>query len=172
MLSMYDIFNSDGRTAEGEPAITKWGYEDLEDDPSKHRWRAWWVGGNGVVMGISLIAYPVIKETPCGVWISEHSYRQATKQPWEEGAPAKEWVEFDPKCDKKRFINNGSGQAWAKPTQDKAVRSLAIRMSRWSNHLANEVDRLRSAADVMEKLRPDLPSYVEHARRNLRSMVR
>jgi len=159
-------FLFDGLTVENEPAITKWGFEDLEDSPTQHRWRAWWVRSryDSTMTGISLTAHPVVKETPRGVWISEHAYRQATKQPWEEGAPAMEWVPFDEKGMKKRFVHNGSGSAWAKPTQEGAIHSLAVRLSRWSNHVASDVSKVISAADVMEKLRPQYPSYVQHAR--------
>ena len=161
-----DMFNLDGMTVQCEPAITKWGFEDLDDVPDTHRWRAWWVRSSydSTVTGIELRAYPVIKTTPCGVWINADGYRQATKQPWEKGAPAHEWVPFEPKWMKKRFIQSGSGSAWAKPTQEEAIHSLAVRLSRWSNHVASDVSKVMSAAATMEALRPNYPSYVQHAR--------
>jgi len=170
---MSNFFKLDGMTCESQPAITKWGFEDLEDDPTQHRWRASWVRSDydSKVTGISLTAHPVLKETPCGVWIHEYGFRQATKQPWEEGAPAMEWVPFYEKLMKKRFVHNGSGSAWAKPTQEEAIRSLAIRLSRWSNHVASNVEKLWSAANVMEALRPEYPSYVQHARANMNSVA-
>ena len=167
------VFKLDGMTFELQPAITKWGFEGLEDDPKQHRWRASWVREDydSTVTGISLTASPVLRETPCGAWINENGYRQATKQPFEDGAPALEWVPFDERWMKKRFVHNGSGSAWAKPTQEEAIRSLAIRLSRWSNHVAREVQKLWSAASVMEALRPEYPSYVQHARANMRSLA-
>jgi len=161
------LFN--GMTLKTQPAITKWSFEDLGDEPDKHRWRAWWALSdvNGVVGGIELRAYPVIKVNSASVWIDEFAYRQATKQPWEEGAPALEWVSYDSKPVKKRLLHNGSGQAWAKPTQEEAIYSLAIRMCRWTNRLRNEVERAESAAKALEQLRLDLSWASEQARKNL-----
>jgi hypothetical protein len=164
---------TDGMSIELEPAITKWSFEDLDDNPSTHRWRAWWCSSssNPPVYGIELRAYPVLKSTPCGAWINVDGYREATKQPWEEGAPAIEWVPFDGQWMKKRFVHNGSGSAWAKPTQEEAIRSLAIRLSRWSNHVARDARKVLAAADVMEKLRPKYPIYVQAARVNIRGIL-
>lgn len=164
------MFKLDGMTLEMEPSITKWGFEDLNDSPKTHRWRASWAsGGEGdMVNGIILTAYPVIKRTRCGVWINCNGSRQATKQPWEEGAPALDWVPFNERWMKKRFVNDGSGQAWAKPTQEEALRSLAIRLCRWAQNVHWNMRRVQAAADVLEKLRPDWPSYPEAARSRLR----
>jgi len=149
------------------PAITKWSFEDLGDDPAKHRWRAWWASSDGETHGIELRAYPVIKTNPASVWINETAFRDATKQPWEDGAPAREWVPFDPKWMKRRLCHNGAGQAWAKPTQDEAIRSLAIRLMRWTAAISREQQRAATAITVLEKLRPDWPSYAQMARQNL-----
>ena len=137
-----------------EPKISKWGFEDLEDAPDKHRWRAWWSTCNGVVTGIELRAYPVIKSNPASVWIDEWADRQATKQPWEEGAPGLEWVAYDDKPVKKRLIYTGSSSAWAKPTQKEAIHSLSVRLTRWAAHLSREVKQAQSAAEVLTKLSP------------------
>ena len=165
-----NMFKIDGMTFEMEPSITKWGVEDLEDSPENHRWRATWAPGNGddPICGIVLTAYPVIKRTRCGVWINCDGSRQSTKQPWEEGAPALEWVPFNERWMKKRFVNDGSGQAWAKPTQEDALLSLAIRLCRWAQNAHWNMRRVQAAADVLEKLRPDWPSYPEAARSHLR----
>jgi hypothetical protein len=162
-------FKLAGLSVEQVPAITKWGFEDLGDDPTKHRWRAWWAGGDGdgETHGIELRAYPVIKVNPASVWINEDGYRQATRQPWEDGAPAKEWVPFDPRNARRRLCHNGAGAAWAKPTQDEAILSLAIRLMRWTARLNTEMKRAETAIKVMEALRPDLPSWTECARQNL-----
>lgn len=160
-------FKLDGLSVEMQPSITKWGFEDLGDDPDKHRWRAQWALSdvNGIVGGIQLHAYPVIKVNPASVWIDEWAGRQATKQPWEEGAPDMEWVSFGHV--KRRLLHNGSGQAWAKPTQEEAIRSLAIRLCRWTSHLRSEVERAESAAKALEQLRPDLADFAAQARKNL-----
>ena len=167
-----DYFLLDGLTVKMEPAITKWSFEDLGDEPDKHRWRAWWALSdvNGIVGGIELRAYPVIKVNPASVWIDEWGAREATKQPWEEGAPGMAWVEYNGRPVKKRLCYNGAGSAWAKPTQDEAIRSLAIRLCRWTGHIARDAERAASAIRTLEKLRPDLPGYTQTAKANLASM--
>ena len=170
---MTDFFKIDGLTLEMEPSITKWGFEGLEDSPETHRWRASWVSsGDPSIHGIALTAHPVIKRTRCGVWINCDGSRQATKQPWEEGAPALEWVPFNESWMKKRFVNDGSGQAWAKPTQEEALRSIAIRMCRWAQRAHHDMQRVQGAIYVLEKLRPDWPAYPEVARAHLRGEYR
>lgn len=172
---MTDFFKINGLTFELDPTISKWGYEDLEDNPETHRWRASWAsssGGDPLIYGIILTAHPVIKRTRCGVWINVDGSRQATKQPWEEGAPAKEWAPFDERWMRKRFVNDGSGQAWAKPTQEEALRSIAIRMCRWAQRAHHDMQRVQAAIAVLEKLRPDWPAYPEAARAHLRGEYR
>jgi hypothetical protein len=160
-------FKFGGLSVEMQPSITKWGFEDLGDDPTKHRWRAWWASSDGETHGIELRAYPVIKVNPASVWINEDGCRKAAKQPWEEGAPDMQWVPFDERWMKKHLLHNGAGAAWAKPTQEEAIRSLAIRLCRWTARLRTEMKRAESAAAVLEKLRPDLPAYTKRARLNL-----
>ena len=150
-------FNFSGLTADMLPAITKWSYEDLADNPEKHRWRAWWASdGYSEVCGIELRAYPVIKKTPCGVWVDELAWRDSGK--WNLPTSGK------------RFIHNNSGQGWAKPTQEQAILSIAIRLCRWSNRIASDVSRAKSAAIALEKLRPDLADFAETARKNLEAL--
>ena len=168
---MAGLFAFDGMSVDMTPAITKWSFEDLGDEPEKHRWRAWWVSDcNGGATGIELRAYPVIKINPASVWIDEWAYRQATKQPWEEGAPGMAWVEYNGRPVKKRLCHNGAGSAWAKPTQEEAIRSLAIRLCRWTNKIAHEAERAASAIKALEQLRPDLPGYTQTASANLASI--
>lgn len=165
---MDDFFRLDGMSVQMEPAITKWSFEDLGDEPDLHRWRAWWItDGNSLVSGIELHAYPVIKTNPESVWIDEWGYREAKKQPWEDGAPGMGWVTFEGKSMKKRLLHNNSGSAWAKPTQEEAIHSLAVRLTRWANHLARDVKKVRSAADALEKLRPNHEWATQHARARL-----
>lgn len=157
-------FCLDGLSVEMVPAITKWSFEDLGDDPAKHRWRAWWAQGDvsNAVAGIELRAYPVIKPTPCGVWIDEWAYREWV---YGENDPYQIWTS---RIFKKRFVHDKSGQAWAKPTQDEAIESLAIRLCRWSSRIAADARRANSAADALAKLRPDLADFAEMARKNLK----
>lgn len=158
---MSNLFKLDGLTVQMEPAITKWSFEDLGDEPDKHRWRAWWVtDGNGVVTGIELRAYPIVKTNPESVWINVDGYREHTRE-------GKQWKAFEPPWMKKRLLHNGSGSAWAKPTQEEAIHSLAIRLTRWANHVARDVQKARSAADVLEKLRPNLKRSADDARTRL-----
>ena len=141
--------------------------KDLGDEPHMHRWRARWsFACNGDCDGILLSAHPVLKTTNCGVWISEDGYMEATKQPWEDGAPGMEWVSFQPWM-KKRFVHNRSGQGWAKPTREEAMHSLAIRLTRWTANIAREVENAASAAAVLEKLRPMDADYAKAAIKNL-----
>ena len=146
---MIDIFNlkSDGYGTDGDPAITAFGYEGLGDNADEHRWRAWWEQ-NG---GIRLCAYPVVRATPCGAWIDRHAYYHG------------QWV----LSGDKKFVHNESGMAWAKPTQEDAIKSIAIRLCRWTARLNSEVDRAKNAAMALDKMRPDFAQYAMTARINL-----
>lgn len=147
-----------GLSVELQPAITKWSFEDLGDNPATHRWRAKWAHcSDSTSTGIELHAYPVIRQTSCGVWIDDLGYRDWTVK---DGKNVVDWM---PPLGRK-FIYNGSCQAWAKPTQDEAIKSLAIRLTRWSGNVARDLLRARSAADALEKLRPDLAEYAKAAR--------
>ena len=158
---MDSLFKIDGMTVEMEPAVTKWSFEDLGDEPGKHRWRAWWVSDiEGTTTGIELRAYPVIKVNDQSVWINESGYREYTRD-------GDQWPAFDPKWMKKRLLHNGSGQAWAKPTQEQAIHSIAVRLHRWSSRLSYDVSKARSAAKVLERLRPEHSWAPEHAREKL-----
>lgn len=145
-----------GMPVEINPTITQYSFEDLGDAPHLHRWRAFWGLGDfrDEVSGIELKAYRVTRLTPTGAWIDTDNFR--TGGVWETD----DWH-------KKRWVSNDGGQAWAKPTRDAAIHSIAVRLTRWTNNLAREIDRARSAADALEKLRPDLESYALTARSNL-----
>jgi len=134
---------------DGQIAITKYGYEGFGDAPASHRWRAWWSAGTGDWrdgLGIELRCYPVVKPTGAGDWVAHHAYWNGAN--WKNITAAK-------------LVMNGSGSAWAKPTQEFAVRSLAVRLSRWFEIQRNSVHRLKAAAVTLQKLRPDLPAYHE-----------
>jgi len=136
-----------------KPAIVfDHGCENLGDNPHLHRWRAWWdYGMNEEVTNIRLSAYPVIKLTPQGAWIDQL-----------EGMMCHGRL-----SGLKRIVFNGCRASWAKQTQDDAIKSLAVRLSRWSNHIAQDRPKALEAASVLEILRPDLPSYIQSVRGNL-----
>jgi hypothetical protein len=132
----------------------RYGWEDLSevDDPERIRWRAIWDSNytNGLPGGIFMECYPVVRKTRCGAWIDPHAYRQATKQPWEEGAPVREWNLSDKSLH--RFVHDGSGSAWAKPTRADALHSLGVRLTRWSARARHDVERVNAACDVAAAL--------------------
>ena len=129
-------------------------YREFEglDDPDRIRWRAAWHRdwNTGLPVGIEMTPYPVARKTRCGVWVDPHACRQATRQPWEDGAPGIEWVLSDKNLWK--FVHDGSGSAWAKPTRAAALRSLGIRLCRWSAAVRRDVARVNAACDVAEAL--------------------
>lgn len=145
--------------------VRKYGHDDLGDAPGLHRWRATWENGaEGYPDCIVLQAHPVIKLTPMGAWVAQHAYREATKQPWEEGAPGLEWVTFG---NKGRFVVNGSGMSWAKLTREEAIASLAYRMETWARRMVHDYRRVIAAVDTMERIRPDFAAKINRARMSL-----
>jgi len=155
-------FELDGLTTiQTLPRIHCYGFEDLGDNPLLHRWRATWEADGS---GIWMQAMPVIRNTPTGAWIARHAYREATKQPWEDGAPAKEW-NYDPNF--KRWVSNKSGASYAKPTKEEAIKSLAIRLTRWTCRIKAEYDRAMIATGTLKALCPEFSSYAETSKKNL-----
>lgn len=126
-------------------------FEDV-DDPDRIRWRARWDSAydTGLPGGIFMECYPVVRKTPCGAWIDPQAYRQATKQPWEEGAPANRWVPSYARLHK--FVYDRSGASWAKPTRALALHSLGIRLTRWSAKVRRDIQRVNAACRVAEAL--------------------
>ena len=50
---------------------------ELPDDSSTHRWRAHWASDwEGNILGIDLVAYPVVSLTPQGAWIDPNAWRE------------------------------------------------------------------------------------------------
>ena len=145
-------------------------HSDLGDEPDKHRWRASWVTAwdESLICGIQLDAYPVLRLTPTGAWIDPVAMRQATKQPWEDGAPGMEWITH---LGHKRWVGNVSGSAWAKRTKEDAILSIAIRLTRWAQKCANDHARAMAAVETLRVLRPDMPSYADNASWTLRSIT-
>jgi len=147
-----DFFDS--VIAKYEPPRVLDAYKEFEgvDDPDRIRWRATWhlSYSTGLPAGIELTPYPVARKTPCGAWVDTYAYRQATKQPWEDGAPGNEWNLSDKGLWK--FVHDRSGSAWAKPTRAEALRSLGVRLMRWSVKTRRDVERVNAACDVAEAL--------------------
>lgn len=128
---------------------------ELGDSPHDHRWRA--VFGDNE---IHLQAYKVVKQTPTGVWISEGGY----------GWYAGDWHPYDQQAGELRhcrWVGNDSGQAWAKKTRDEAIKSLAIRLTRWASRLSARASEAVANANMLAALRPDLEQYADAARNYL-----
>lgn len=145
---------------------------DLDDAPDQHRWRAHWLPIDSSYTRyphrIRLEAYPVHKLTPCGAWIAKNAYREATKQPWEDGAPGYEW-RYD--ADDVRWVGNRSGMSFAKPTRAAALRSLCYRLMRWGSRTQNDMRHILSAIEGAEALCPDHAWCVNSARSSLKSAL-
>jgi hypothetical protein len=141
------------------PKIYK-GYnqDDLGDAPDQHRWRAQWSDADDRVDGIRLVAHPVVSVTPRGAWIDQHAWR-------ERRADGLGWH----LSGSKRWVSNDGGQAWAKPTQEAALLSIAVRLHRWSQKLYHEIQRLHAAAEVLKVLRPQDQSYAHRAIETMRA---
>lgn len=146
-------FLSEMVTVEPEVRIYK-GYnmDDLGDAPDLHRWRAQWSDSDDAVDGIQLVAYPVVSVTPKGAWIDQHAWRERQRDglAWHLSG-------------EKRWVSNDGAQAWAKPTQEQALVSIAVRLHRWSQKLYHETRRLRAAAEVLKVLRPQDQSFAHRA---------
>ena len=144
-------------TVEAVPNITKvYNQQDLDDAPELYRWRAQWFTDDGIVTGIELAAHPVVSVTPHGAWIDQHAYRQMQRDglAWNLSG-------------EKRWVSNDGGQAWAKPTQEAALHSIAVRLQRWAQNVYRDAKRVHSAARVLKTLRPDDEIF---ARRALEAM--
>jgi len=126
-------------------------FEDV-DAPDLIRWRAFWdkEPSSNRYAGIFLQCFPVVRKTHYGAWIDPEAYRCLTRQPWQEGALANEWVLSNARHHK--LVYDGSGSAWAKPTRAEALRSLGIRLMRWSAAVRRDVDRVNDACEVAEVL--------------------
>ncbi len=140
------------------PVISKGEYKSLGDDAASHRWRAGLDRVDGNPSGIRLVAHPVIKTTRCGAWVSNYSDFRMVRWVGPEAefkfAPWEDWMG-------KRLVLNGSRSAWAKPTQEEAIYSLAVRLTRWAQNVQRDVDRVRSAAAGLSVLRPDLLRFAD-----------
>lgn len=113
---------------------------DLPEDPAVLRWRARWNVDGEIVSGIRLEAFPVVKLTPAGAWIDHQAWH------WYDG-----WR----MSGQKRWVSNDGGAAWAKPTKEEALRSIAIRYIRWASRIASDVAYFRVVGHVLGELMPD-----------------
>lgn len=130
-------------------------YSELSDvrDPDALRWRAFWSPGmDGLPHSIRLVCYPVVKRTRCGAWIDPFAYRKMKR--WTEDGAEYEWLGWTqdmPTCTLK-FVYDDASAAWAKETPERALRSLGVRLTRWSRHLERAVNRMNAACDVASAL--------------------
>lgn len=126
-------------------------HKDFSDDPTKHRWRAYWYDhwDTSMPVGIRLRAYPVIAATARGAWIDPHAYHHG------------EWV----LSGQKRLVMNGSGMSFAKQTKEEALKSLAYRLHRWAQKSRRDMNRVIAAVEVTKRLLPDCARYAEMAAR-------
>lgn len=145
-------WRTDGTGGDNAPAITQYGYDDLDDAPQAHWWRAYWSEP-----GISLRAYPIIRKTPTGVWIAHHAWREKHR----DGSYS--WTEIQPI----RWMSVKSAASWAKPTRELAVHSLAVRLTRWTTRVKYEFDRAERCCDILSVVRPDLSEFAKVAIKNL-----
>jgi len=149
-----------GTHVEIAPKIYKdFNQDDLGDAPDTHRWRAWWSDADNCVDGIRLVAYPVLSVTPKGAWIDPDAWRERRT----------DGLGWNVSTLRKRWVSNDGGQAWAKPTQEDALISIAVRLHRWSQNLYHETQRLHAAAEVLKVLRPQDQSYAHRAIETIRA---
>lgn len=149
------LFNPFPAAVKAEPKITIHDY--LGDDPDSHRWRAYWQRDyDGTITGIELVPYPVIKLTPQGAQIDPRAWRgwPTAGRGW--------YLTGD-----KRFVTNTGDQAWAKPTQERALHSVAVRLERWARQIRRNYAAVQQAAEVLSQLRPDDAYMAKEALRRL-----
>lgn len=158
-------------------------HEELGDNPATHRWRARWQYGEDHEASIELYPVPVIKATPTGAWIDPDAWREQQGEMCDvcTGAGEDGHGNICGKCDgaggitrstwhltgAKRWVANDSGSAWAKPTRQAALLSLAVRLDRWAIQVANQLQRVRSAADAIDELLPEHRRLAQSARLRL-----
>lgn len=157
MPEKYDIlsFLTSPTSTKEEPKITI--HDDLGDDPNSHRWRAYWERDyDGTITGIELVPYPVVKLTPQGAQIDPRAWRE-----WQTAGRV--WhLTGD-----KRFVTNTGDQAWAKPTKERALHSVAVRLERWARQIRRNYAAVQQAAEVLGQLRPDDAYLAKEALRRL-----
>ena len=85
---------------------------------------------------VNLRSFRVIKETPCGAWVSEF---------WAD------WI--DAESDKKRFILEGPGRRFCYPDLSQARQSYLLRKYRHLEHLKRSMARAK--AGQAEASKPD-----------------
>jgi hypothetical protein len=129
---------------------------ELGDVPDSHRWRAQWFRGvyDGDPVGIIVQAHPVLRLTPKGAWIYPY------------GDVGNVFFANDRQQRLvRRWVSNDGSSAWAKPTREEALHSLAVRLERWATHVRDDLDKILESADAIERLVPELALYADLVRR-------
>lgn len=129
---------------------------DLKDDPAIYRWRAQWDRGvfEGDPCGIIVQAHPVLRLTSKGAWIYPYA---AVGSVIFANDRQQRLV--------RRWVSNDGCSAWAKPTREQAIHSLAVRLERWATHVRNDLDKILESSAAIERLVPELAPYADRARR-------
>lgn len=143
MIKLFDVALSEPNIWYNEPDLAE------IDDPEHIRWRAMWDSNcsTGLPNGVQMYAYPVIRKTPKAAFINTNPLRQLKR--WDGDKKIYEWNN-DYKV--LRLVYDRSGSAWAKPTRAGALRSLGIRLTRWSAKTRRDVERVNAACDVAAAL--------------------
>lgn len=118
----------------------------LADDPTRWRWRATFeFSSYGAREAYAVIqAYPVVKLTEMGAWIDEFG------TVCHDGTPVVR-TQSGRNIAGVRLVMNGSGQAWAKPTRDEALHSLAYRLKRRAEKTARDMELVMAAIKFGEE---------------------
>lgn len=136
-----------------EPKLEVLSSPDLPEDPAKLRWRARWNADRDIVSGICLECFPVLKVTTAGAWIDPHAYHHGIFH----------------MSGQKRWVSNDGGAAWAKPTKEEALLSIAIRYVRWASRIASDIAYFRACGHVLGELMPDRKEQADDLLRMVRA---
>jgi len=134
-----------------EPVITQ-SPADLPDDPRSHYWRAEWDCD-----GVILSAMPVVKKTLAGVWVALYAQRRGWDGSWD----------IPDEIDRRWVATNGN-RSYAKPTRKAAIFSLAIRLEKRAQYVANTRRQVMEHAEWLKKLYPEHARYADAAQAELR----
>lgn len=137
---------------------------NLADDPTRWRWRATFeFGSYGAREAYAVLrAYPVVKLTECGAWIDEFGTVCHGGMPIVQTESGRNIAGV-------RLVMNGSGQAWAKPTRDEALHSLAYRLKRRAEKTARDMELVMAAIKFGEQHLKQ-PALMQDARRAVNNL--
>lgn len=143
MLKPFDRLPSGPQIWYNEPDLAD------TDDPERIRWRAMWDRdySTGLPSGIRMYAYPVVRKTREAAWINTNPLRPLKR--WDEDKRVYEWNNDYQTLE---LVYDRSGSAWAKPSRAGALRSLGVRLTRWSVKVERDVKRVNAACDVAAAL--------------------